>query len=180
MPASAIANQTNSTPPSMRESSPSSPSAKSGSPASDDTGRGYAPTVPFASVYPLVSARSLARPFTYDVPEEVGKGTVLSISFGSSKRRGVVVGLEAAPPDGIEAVAAGKILAELPPALVDLALWLADYYGSTPGGALELVAPRLPARRQEQPPPAHAHSLAGQAEPPEQTASQTAPDPRPA
>ena len=33
------------------------------------------------------------------------------------------------------------MLDELPPALVDLALWLADYYGSTPARALELVAP---------------------------------------
>ena len=32
--------------------------------------------------------------------------------------------------------------AELPPALVELALWLADYYGSTPARALALVAPR--------------------------------------
>ena len=27
--------------------------------------------MPFASVYPLVAARSLARPFTYEVPEDV-------------------------------------------------------------------------------------------------------------
>jgi primosomal protein N' (replication factor Y) (superfamily II helicase) len=131
--------------------------------------------MPFASVYPLVSARALARPFTYEVPEDVGKGAVLSISFGASKRRGVVVGLETGPPDGVEAVAAGRVLAELPPALVDLALWVADYYGSTPGRALELVAPRLPARRKQQPPPGERHSLAGEAaEPPAPTAPQEA------
>ena len=83
--------------------------------------------MPFASVYPLVSARSLARPFTYEVGEEIGKGAVLSVQFGAAKRRGVVVGLEDAPPAGVEAIAAGKLLDELPPALVDLALWTADY-----------------------------------------------------
>jgi len=130
--------------------------------------------MPFASVYPLVSARSLARPFTYEVPDEVGKGTVLAIPFGASKRRGVVVGLEDGPPEGIEAVAAGRVLAELPPALVDLALWLADYYGSTPARALELVAPRLPARRKEQPSPGERQSLASEAPPRELTAAQSA------
>ena len=42
-----------------------------------------------------------------------------------------------------------SVLYELPPALVDLALWVADYYGSTPARALELVAPKLRARRGE-------------------------------
>ena len=50
--------------------------------------------MPYASVYPLVPARSLARPFTYEVEDGVGKGAVLSVRFGASKRRGVVVGLE--------------------------------------------------------------------------------------
>ena len=48
------------------------------------------------------------------------------MQFGAAKRRGVVVGLEEAPPDGVEAIAAGELLDELPPALVDLALWTAD------------------------------------------------------
>ncbi|MBA2537072.1 MAG: primosomal protein N', partial [Actinobacteria bacterium] len=38
-------------------------------------------------------------------------------------------------------------LGAVPPALVDLALWLADYYGSTPARALALVAPPARARR---------------------------------
>src|SRR5207247_6113471 len=96
-----------------------------------------------------VSARSLARPFTYEVGEEVGKGAVLSVQFGAARRRGVVVGLEDAPPGGIEPIAAGKLLDELPPALVDLALWTADYYGSTPARALALAAPPTPVRRGE-------------------------------
>src|SRR5262249_11548718 len=55
-----------------------------------------------------------------------------------------------APPD-VEPVAAERVLETLPPALVDLALWLADYYGSTPARALALVAPYPPARRGERP-----------------------------
>ena len=69
--------------------------------------------------------------------------------FGRSQARGVVVGLEDAPPPGVEALPVGRVLDELPPALVDLALWLADYYGSTPARALELVAPQKRARRGE-------------------------------
>jgi primosomal protein N' (replication factor Y) len=105
--------------------------------------------VPYASVYPLVSARAVARPFTYEAPEGMGKGAVVSVPFGRSKVRGVVVGLEDAPPAGVEAVPVGRVLDELPPVLVDLALWLADYYGSTPARALELVAPLKRARRGE-------------------------------
>jgi len=97
--------------------------------------------VPYASVFPLVSARAVARAFTYEAPEGVGKGAVVSVPFGRSQVRGVVVGLEDAPPLGVKAAPVGRVLDELPPALVDLALWLAEYYGSTPARALELVAP---------------------------------------
>ncbi len=59
--------------------------------------------------------------------------------------------------------------------LVDLALWLADYYGSTPARALALVAPELPKRRKVQEPPGERHSLGGESEPaqllPEQVAA---------
>ncbi len=106
----------------------------------------------YASVYPLVSARAVARAFTYEAPEGVGKGTVVSVPFGRSQVRGVVVGLEDAPPLGVKAAPVGRVLDELPPALVDLALWLAEYYGSTPARALELVAPRMRARRGERKP----------------------------
>ena len=33
----------------------------------------------YVTVYPLVSARAVARPFTYEAPDEVGKGTVVSV-----------------------------------------------------------------------------------------------------
>jgi primosomal protein N' (replication factor Y) (superfamily II helicase) len=102
-----------------------------------------------ASVYPIVSARSLARPFTYEIGDEVGKGAVLAIRFGNARRRGVVVDADAEAPPDVEPVAAERVLETLPPALVDLALWLADYYGSTPARALALIAPQQPKRRGE-------------------------------
>jgi primosomal protein N' (replication factor Y) len=102
-----------------------------------------------ASVYPIVNARSLARPFTYEIEDEVGKGAVLAIRFGNARRRGVVVDADAEAPPDVEPVAAERVLETLPPALVDLALWIADYYGSTPARALALIAPQQPARRGE-------------------------------
>jgi primosomal protein N' (replication factor Y) len=102
-----------------------------------------------ASVYPIVSARSLARLFTYEIEDEVRKGAVLAIRFGNARRRGVVVDADAAAPPDVEPVAAERVLETLPPALVDLALWLADYYGSTPARALALIAPEQRARRGE-------------------------------
>jgi len=100
----------------------------------------------FASVYPLVTARALARPFTY-LADGLEKGSVVSVSFGRAHRRGVVVGLEDEAPPEVEPVAVERVLGSVSPVLVDLALWLADYYGSTPARALALVAPESRARR---------------------------------
>ncbi|HET9323858.1 MAG TPA: primosomal protein N' [Gaiellaceae bacterium] len=119
----------------------------------------------YASVYPLVSSRALARPFTYEVPPAVGKGSVVSLRFGGAQRRGVVVGLEHGPPEGVTAAPVGDVVDELPETLVDLALWLADYYGSTPARALELVAPLQRKARGERPRPGERDSLGGEAEP---------------
>ena len=102
-----------------------------------------------ASVYPLVSTRSLARPFTYEVGAEVGKGAVVAVRFGRAAHRGVVIETGVAAPEGVTVASIERVLYQLPPALVDLALWVADYYGSTPARALQLVAPRLRARRGE-------------------------------
>ena len=77
-----------------------------------------------------------------------------------------------APPAGIEAVPIERVEESLPPALVKLALWVADYYGSTPGRALALVAPPKRARRKELPQPADRDSLPGEPEPENLTASQ--------
>jgi primosomal protein N' (replication factor Y) len=126
----------------------------------------------YASVYPLVTARALARPFTYEVPDEVERGAVVSIRLGGGKKRGVVVDVGAAPPAGIVAAPIDRVEESLPPALVDLALWVGDYYGSTPGRALALVAPSKRERRKDLPQPAERDSLPGEPEPEHLTASQ--------
>ncbi|MEX1357094.1 MAG: primosomal protein N' [Gaiellaceae bacterium] len=103
----------------------------------------------FVSVYPLLTTRALPRPFTYAVEDGVGKGAGVEVRFGGAKRRGVVVDLEEDAPEGVEISPVVRVVEQLPPDLVDLALWIADYYGSTPGRALGLVAPLKRARRGE-------------------------------
>ena len=56
----------------------------------------------YASVYPLVTARALAREFTYEVADDVRLGAVVEVRFGNAKRRGVVTQVDVAPPKGIE------------------------------------------------------------------------------
>jgi primosomal protein N' (replication factor Y) (superfamily II helicase) len=125
----------------------------------------------FASVYPLVTARALARPFTY-LAEGVEKGSVVTVPFGRARRRGVVVELGDEAPEEVEPVPVESVVGSVPPRLVDLALWLADYYGSTPARALALIAPDAPkrragARRRESP-----GELEGEDPPAELTAAQ--------
>jgi primosomal protein N' (replication factor Y) len=126
----------------------------------------------YASVYPLVPSRAVARPFTYEVPPEVGKGSVVSLRFHGAKRRGVVVGLEEAVPLGIKAAPVGDVVDALPEPLVDLALWLANYYGSTPARALELVAPVKRRARGERESPAARDAFGGETAPAALSASQ--------
>ena len=64
----------------------------------------------FASVYPLVTTRALARPFTYEVPEDVVRGDVVSVRLGGARQRGVVIDLEDSPPVGIEAVPIERVV----------------------------------------------------------------------
>src|SRR3954470_3194730 len=130
--------------------------------------------MPFASVYPLVTARAVAREFTYEVEDGVGVGAIVRIPFGRSRARGIVVSLHDAPPEGVDPRPVESVLGEVPATLVELALWIADYYGSTPGRALALVAPETPKRRKEQAPPAERQSLAGEDEPDELTTAQRA------
>jgi primosomal protein N' (replication factor Y) (superfamily II helicase) len=115
---------------------------------------------------PLVTARALStREFTYELPDGAGKGAIVSVPFGRSRARGVVVHEVASPPVGVKALPVEGVLDELPPALVELALWLAEYYGSTPARALQLVAPVQRRRRGERAEPAAREALPGEAEP---------------
>jgi primosomal protein N' (replication factor Y) (superfamily II helicase) len=99
-----------------------------------------------ARVEPLTTARALRGPFDYRLPErlgEVGVGSVLLVPFGRRRVIGVVVEVAESselPPERlaepIEALAAGAT-----PELVELGLWVAREYCSTPARGLELVLP---------------------------------------
>ena len=128
--------------------------------------------MPLAEIYPLVTARALARPFTYDVSDEVERGDVVSVALAGRRVRGLVVRTGVEAPPGVEIAPAGAVVDRLPPALVELALWLADYYGSTPARALALVAPQARARRGERRAPSVRQALPGEAEPEKLTPAQ--------
>ena len=97
-------------------------------------------------VEPLTTARALRGPFDYRRPEamsEVDVGSVVRVPFGPRRILGVVVAVAEAsqlPPERlaepIEALEAGA-----PPELVELGLWVAREYCSTPSRGLQLVLP---------------------------------------
>ena len=124
-----------------------------------------------AEIYPLVTARALARPFTYRVADDVTQGDVVAIQLGARFVRGVVVDLDVAAPGGVDVSDAGAVVDRVPAPLVELALWLADYYGSTPARALALVAPHARARRGPPRDPSGG-GFVGEPEPDELTAEQ--------
>src|SRR5207244_2970763 len=128
----------------------------------------------YASVYPLVSARALGRKLTYECSDELRPGAGVEVRVGNAKRRGVVTQVDVAPPDGIDPSPVERVVEELPRPLVELALWIAEYYGSTPGRALALVAPVQRKARGKRPQPAERDALPGEAEPAELSASQRA------
>jgi primosomal protein N' (replication factor Y) len=95
---------------------------------------------PIAQVEPLTTARALRGPFDYERPEGVGVGSVLVVPFGRRDVVGVVTGLVETSEHDV--VAPRRVLdADLPADLVDLALWIAAEYASTPARALSLMLP---------------------------------------
>jgi primosomal protein N' (replication factor Y) (superfamily II helicase) len=99
-----------------------------------------------AKVEPLTPARSLRGPFDYRVdqdaePAEVG--SVLLVPFGRRRLLGVVVDLaeeSELPPERL-AEPVAVLDGDVPPALVELGLWVAREYCSTPARGLALVLP---------------------------------------
>jgi primosomal protein N' (replication factor Y) len=97
-------------------------------------------------VEPLTTARALRGPFDYRRPEAMEGlevGSLVRVPFGPRRLLGVVVELaetsELAPErlaEPIEALEAGA-----PPELVELGLWVAREYCSTPSRGLSLVLP---------------------------------------
>jgi primosomal protein N' (replication factor Y) len=128
----------------------------------------------FASVYPLVPTRMLARPFTYEATNGVQKGSVVAVRLAGARHLGVVVSLEDEAPAGIDPAPVERVVGTVPAPLVDLALWIADYYGSTPGRALGLVAPHRREPRAAARSPVEREALEGEARPSSLTASQDA------
>ena len=98
---------------------------------------------PVAKVEPITTARALRGPFDYLRPDGVGVGSVLVVPFGHRDVVGVVVGLaERSELADDRLVAPRRVLDhDLPPELVELAVWMADEYCSTPARALALVSP---------------------------------------
>ena len=99
-----------------------------------------------ARVEPLTSARALRGPFDYRVPhgmEGVEVGSMLVVPFGRQRLLGVVVGLATetdVPPERlVEPLSA--LESGVPAELVQLGLWVADEYCSTPARGLALVLP---------------------------------------
>jgi primosomal protein N' (replication factor Y) (superfamily II helicase) len=130
------------------------------------------PVSRLASVYPLVTARAVARAFTYEVPDAVEPGAIVEVRFGNSRRRGVVTEVGVAAPEGVEPAAVERVVETVPAALVELALWVAEYYGSTPARALALVAPQQAKRRGERRDVGARDALAAEAGPEHLSATQ--------
>lgn len=92
-------------------------------------------------------AAPVAGLYSYRVPPElagaVRVGARVSVPFAGRKIPGVIVALPEAPPaPGIELAELAAITGSpVPPELVALAVWVADYYEAPPGEALRLVVP---------------------------------------
>jgi primosomal protein N' (replication factor Y) len=91
-------------------------------------------------VEPLTTARALRGPFDYRRPDGADVGSILEVPFGRQRLRAVVTGLAAESEH--ELADPLRVLPDSVPAeLVELALWMADEYVSTPARALGLVLP---------------------------------------
>ncbi|WP_372789830.1 primosomal protein N' [Paraconexibacter sp.] len=100
-------------------------------------------------VEPLTTARALRGPFDYVRPDGVGVGALLEVPFGRQTLRAVVTGVAESSPHRL--ATPRRVLPEsLPPDLVDLAMWMAREYCSTPSRALTLLLPPAGTRAKAQ------------------------------
>jgi len=89
------------------------------------------------------------KTFAYSVPAayraRVSVGTHVLVPFGRKLLTGIVVGRSAAPPEGDFRIRAIRDVIDaqpaVPEALVELALWVADYYFTAPGEVLRALLP---------------------------------------
>jgi primosomal protein N' (replication factor Y) len=86
--------------------------------------------------------------YHYVVPEALAArarvGARVLVRFGARKVTGVIVPSSTAPPAGIKLVPVSDVLDDQPslsPELVDLCLWVADYYEAPPGEAIKAALP---------------------------------------
>src|SRR4051794_28661919 len=110
------------------------------------SGRLLTVEVVIAMVEPLTPARALRGPFDYRLGSGHGAvevGAVLVVPFGRRRLLGVVVDLaessEVPEERLVEPLAA--LDGDVPPELVELGLWVANQYCSTPARGLSLVLP---------------------------------------
>jgi primosomal protein N' (replication factor Y) len=100
-------------------------------------------------VEPLTTARALRGPFDYVRPDGTDVGSLLEVPFGRQRLLAVVTGL--AEESEHRLVTPLRVLPDaLPADLVDLGLWLAHEYASTPARALSLLLPPKGAREKVQ------------------------------
>ena len=91
----------------------------------------------------------VAGRFHYRVPTHLAARTQVGarvlVRFGTRKVTGVVVRAESPLPEGIKAVDVSDVLDDdvpaLPPELVELCLWVADYYEAPPGEVMRAALP---------------------------------------
>ncbi len=89
------------------------------------------------------------KTFAYSVPPaykaRVSVGTRVLVPFGRKLLTGIVVGRSAVPPAGDFRIRAIRDVIDaqpaIPAALVELALWVADYYFTAPGEVLRALLP---------------------------------------
>ncbi|MGN6104520.1 MAG: replication restart helicase PriA, partial [Kofleriaceae bacterium] len=96
----------------------------------------------------VVVTLPVAGRYHYRVPPSlVGKvrlGARVLVVFGGRKVTGVVVREDVAPPEGVTPIDVSEVLDEEPaltPELVELCLWVADYYEAPPGEVMRAALP---------------------------------------